>query len=281
MSGMWSDLDRPPLQEAALRRALAEREGAFWRRLEVVPETGSTNADLLGRANDPSADRSVLLAEFQRSGRGRHARKWVTPPRAAIMASTLVRLPGVPVGALGWAPLLTGLALADALAAAARVEATLKWPNDLLVGGRKVAGILAELATTVPEPVVVIGFGLNVSQRADEFPDTPLNTPTSLALAGAEVTDRDTLARATLRSLGSRLSDWLAADGDARTLARDYRQRSATLGRQVRATMPGGSELTGTAVDVDADGRLLVRPDGAVEPVAISAGDITHLRATS
>lgn len=273
---MWNDLDRPPLNAAALRGALT-REGEFWRGVEVVAQTGSTNADLVARAGrQPGADRQVLVAEHQTAGRGRHDRAWVSPPRAALMVSALVRLPGVPAAALGWAPLLTGVALVDGLRSVAEVDARLKWPNDVLVGGLKLGGVLVELVATAPVPALVIGFGINATQQPGDFPPSPVTAATSLRLAGARTCDRGVVARATLRALGSRLSAWIEDRGDASALAADYRARSATLGTAVRATMPGDRVLTGTAVDIDADGRLLVR-DGA-QVVAVSAADITHLR---
>jgi BirA family biotin operon repressor/biotin-[acetyl-CoA-carboxylase] ligase len=274
---MWSDLDRPPLNTQDLRDALT-RQGEFWRTVDVVEETGSTNADLMARA-EQLRDRAVLLAEFQSAGRGRHDRAWVSPPRSSVIASVLVRLPGVPVAAVGWLPLLTGVAVVDAVREVAKVDAALKWPNDVLVGGRKLCGVLVELASATPVPTAVIGFGLNVSQSAGDLPEAPLTSATSLGIEGAEPNDRGILARAVLRSLGSRLADLLDSNGDTFGLAADYRKRSATLGMPVRASMPGGKVLSGTAVDIDAEGRLLIQPDGAGgEPVAVSAGDITHLR---
>src|SRR5574340_1166318 len=143
--------NRPPLDADALRRALVlGAEGgdpnAFWSRLDVVQETGSTNADLLARAAEPGNDRSVLIAEFQGAGRGRHSRTWVSPPQAQIAMSVLLTLPGMDLHDMGWLPLLAGVATVDAIRSVAQVPAELKWPNDVLIDGRKVAGILAELA---------------------------------------------------------------------------------------------------------------------------------------
>ncbi|MCX5044514.1 biotin--[acetyl-CoA-carboxylase] ligase [Aldersonia sp. NBC_00410] len=270
---MYTDLNRPPLNAAELRRGMD-----FYSSIDVVDKTGSTNADLLARAGEPDADRAVLIAEFQEHGRGRHSRTWVSPPQAQIAASVLFRMPAdVDSASLGWLPLLTGIAVTDALRTVAKVDADLKWPNDVLIDGRKVAGILAEVAWPqtdgVKSPAVVVGVGLNVSLQEDEL---PVPEATSLALAGAEVTDRTTLARALLRALAQRWTNWADNDFSAGVLAGDYRGRCVTLGAQVRADLPGGSSVVGTASDIDDNGRLLIATDG--ETVAVTAGDVTHLR---
>ena len=170
---MWTDLNRPPLDGNALRRALVRSDNddarVFWNRLDVVEETGSTNADLLARAADPDADRHVLIAEYQASARGRHSRTWVSPPQAQISMSVLLSMPGMNLADMGWLPLLSGIAVVDALRNVAEVPAELKWPNDVLIGDKKVAGILAEVARTAPDPAVVVGIGLNVSLGVTGF----------------------------------------------------------------------------------------------------------------
>ncbi|HEY5856586.1 MAG TPA: biotin--[acetyl-CoA-carboxylase] ligase [Aldersonia sp.] len=271
---MFTDLDRPPLNAAELSRGLN-----FYASVDVVDRTGSTNADLLERAADPTVDRAVLFAEFQERGRGRHSRTWEAPPQAHIAVSVLLRAPGVDPGTLGWLPLLTGIAIVDALREVAKVDAELKWPNDVLVGGRKVAGILAEVSWPKPAdadtgPAVVVGVGLNVSLTEEEL---PVPQATSLALLGAEVTDRTTIARAMLRALAERWRAWEAAGWATTDLAAAYRERCVTLGARVRADLPGGAAVEGTARDIDADGRLLIVREDRDE-IAVAAGDVTHLR---
>jgi len=170
--------------------------------------------------------------------------------------------PDLPAEQWSWLPLWTGLAVARALTARAEVVSGLKWPNDVLVGGRKVCGVLAE----VPAPgAAVLGIGLNVSTRADELPH---DAATSLALAGARAVDRDTLLRAVLRALSDVLADPAAARAD-------YRAHCGTLGRRVLVELPGGRSVEGTADGVDDAGRLVV--DGT----AYGAGDVVHLRPVS
>ncbi|WP_280432855.1 biotin--[acetyl-CoA-carboxylase] ligase [Nocardia brasiliensis] len=264
-------MDRPPLDAEQLRRSLIESpELSFFHHIEVVESTGSTNADLIARAGEPDADRAVLLAEQQEQGRGRHARTWISPARAQISMSLLVRLPGIEPAVLGWLPLLTGIAVVDALRATAGVHANLKWPNDVLIDGRKVAGILAEVAVSGEVPAVVIGMGLNVSLTEAEL---PVPHAISLLLAGAGDTDRTQLVQAMLTEFARRFTAWRDTGWKTADLAAAYRERCATLGKQVRAELPGGQTLTGVATDIDDAGRLLIgdRP--------VSAGDVTHLRA--
>ncbi|MFE7747678.1 biotin--[acetyl-CoA-carboxylase] ligase [Streptomyces sp. NPDC057428] len=272
----WSDLDRPPLNVTALRRALL-RPGGLWSSLDVVESTGSTNSDLAAlAAGEGLAEGAVLVAEEQTAGRGRLDRSWTAPPRSGIFLSVHLTPGDVPAERWGWLPLLTGVAAATGLAQAAGVDMALKWPNDLLVtiGGeeRKTGGILAERAGDG----VVIGIGLNVSLRAAELPAPHAG---SLALAGAVSTDRETLLRAVLRSLEHWYTKWRDAGGDAAAsgLQAAYAAGCATLDRTVRAELPGDRSVVGEAVAIDGDGRLvLATGDGVQEPV--SAGDIVHLR---
>ncbi|GAA3481356.1 biotin--[acetyl-CoA-carboxylase] ligase [Streptomyces yanii] len=271
----WSDLDRPPLNVPALRRGLLRPDG-LWTSLDVVDTTGSTNSDLAGRAAELT-EGTVLIAEEQTAGRGRLDRTWSAPARSGLFFSVyLTPGDGVPVHRWGWLPLLAGVAAATGLAKAAGVDMALKWPNDLLVTvageERKTGGILAERAANG----VVVGIGVNVSLHADEL---PAPNAASLALAGAVSTDRETLLRGVLRSLEHWYEEWRSADGDAAEsgLQAAYAAGCATLGRRVRAQLPGDLSLTGEAVAIDGDGRLILSTDeGLQEPV--SAGDIVHLR---
>ncbi|MFH8701425.1 biotin--[acetyl-CoA-carboxylase] ligase [Streptomyces chartreusis] len=273
----WSDLERPPLNIAALRRGLV-REGGLWRRVEVVERTGSTNTDLVDLATAGKAEEgTILVAEEQTAGRGRLDRNWTAPPRSGLFFSVLLNPSEVPVTRWGWLPLLTGVAVATGLSRAAGIDTALKWPNDVLVtvGGeeRKTGGILAERAG---EAGVVVGVGINVTLRADEL---PVPQAASLALAGAASTDRDPVLRGMLRSLEDWYGRWRAAVGDPLVsgLQETYAAGCATLGKTVRAELPGDRAITGEAVAIDGDGRLvLATEEGVQEPVG--AGDIVHLR---
>jgi BirA family biotin operon repressor/biotin-[acetyl-CoA-carboxylase] ligase len=248
---MYGDLDRPPLRAAALQRAL-EPDGY---RVEVLETAGSTNAVVAGRARGGEAHGLVVVAEEQTEGRGRLDRTWVSPARAGLTFSVLVR-PDLPPERLGWVPLLAGLGVAQALRRQCEVDAVLKWPNDVLIADRKVCGLLAEAV----DGAVVVGIGLNVSTRREEL---PVAEATSLALEGGATTDRDTVLKAVLRSISDALGD--------RTFA-SYRELCSTLGREVRVELPAGEAVTGTAEAVDDDGRLVING------TAYAAGDVVHLR---
>jgi BirA family biotin operon repressor/biotin-[acetyl-CoA-carboxylase] ligase len=275
---------REPLDAAGLRRAAVAPDG-LWREIEVVPSTGSTNADLLARALRGEPEGIVLAAEEQTAGRGRMGRTWVAPPYAALTFSLLVR-PGVPPARRGWLPLLAGVAVAAAVTEVTGVEARLKWPNDVLAGEAKLAGILAEAAGDA----VVVGIGLNVSTEPAELsrllaapgpgalPATSL-AATSLRAAGATALNREELLLAILAGFERWYQPWRQAGGDPDRsgLRIGYTRLSATIGRTVRAELPGGQALSGPAAGVDSDGRLLVRvASGAQVPVA--AADVVHLR---
>ncbi|HEV2254313.1 MAG TPA: biotin--[acetyl-CoA-carboxylase] ligase [Streptosporangiaceae bacterium] len=269
-------LDEAPLDEAAVRAAVV-RPGGLWRSVEVVPVTGSTNADLLARAPAGEPEGAVLVAEQQNAGRGRLGRAWTSPPRAALTFSVLLRPAEVPRARLGWLPLLAGVAVAAGVRDVAAVDARLKWPNDVLVGPAKLAGILAEAAGDA----VVIGIGVNVSTGPDGLPPPgPGALPaTSLRLQGSPNLDRDRLLAGILAGLERRYRAWSRVLGDPERsgLRAEYTGWCATLGRRVRVELPGGRLLDGVAADVDADGRLLVSmpPDADLR---VAAGDIVHLR---
>ncbi|MFD2355634.1 biotin--[acetyl-CoA-carboxylase] ligase [Nonomuraea ferruginea] len=268
----YHDLDRPPLSEAALNRALV-RPGSLWTGIRVADSTGSTNADLAKAARDGAPEGAVLAAEEQVAGRGRLGRPWTAPAYVGLTFSVLLR-PEAPVTAYGWLPLLFGVAAASAVRRLAEVDVRLKWPNDLLIGERKLAGVLAERV----EGGVVIGIGLNVLLSEDEL---PVATATSLAVEKAACVDRDPLLRAVLREVETHYREWDEAGGDADAcgLRAAYLARSATVGRDVRVELPGGSVLTGRATGVDRSGHLQVSAEDRA--YALSAGDVVHVRATT
>jgi BirA family biotin operon repressor/biotin-[acetyl-CoA-carboxylase] ligase len=252
--------------------------GSLWRAVRVVAETGSSNADLLAAAGAGAAEGTVLVAEAQTVGRGRLGRRWASPPRAGLTFSVLLRPGGVPAALLGWLPLLAGVAAAASVRAVAAVDATLKWPNDVLVGEQKLGGILAERAGTA----VVVGIGINVWQARADLP--PGAAATSLALAaGAGATGpglRERLLAGLLDGLGRWYLAWRdqasPGDADACGLREEYARRCGTLGREVVVTMPGAEPVTGTATGVDRAGRLEVRTARGV--AAVTAGDVVHVR---
>ncbi|MDX6261225.1 MAG: BirA family transcriptional regulator [Kribbellaceae bacterium] len=269
---MFGDLERPPLDAKYLQGRLV-RPGSLWSQVDVLAETESTNAVVAAAARSGAAEGLVVAAEYQSSGRGRLGRTWTTPARSALLMSALLRPTGIPAHRWPWLGLLVPLAVASAVRRVGEIPAQVKWPNDVLVDDRKLAGILLE---RIDGPAAIVGIGLNVTLKADE---RPTDVATSLALEGAATTDRGTVLTAVLRELATRYQAWVQASGDPEVILPDYRELSATFGRQVRVELPGGVFIEGTATDLDADGRLMVlTADG---PRALAAGDVTHLRSTS
>lgn len=279
--GKFTDVTENNLDVLVLREQLVAPNGPY-AALDVVERTGSTNADLLAAAADGAADRTVLVAGAQTAGRGRRDRTWVSPPGSGVYLSVLLRPSTVPAERLGTLSLVAGLALMHLATETAGVEAVLKWPNDLLVGtGRaKAAGILSEAAQDGAGPGVVVGVGLNVTALPEGAEPGPGGLPPgSFADAGATVTDRTTLTASFLRAFQELEAVWRLNDGDLERsgVITGYRDACGTIGQRVRAELPDGA-VTGVAVDVDGDGRLLVKLDDGT-PKTISAGDIVHLRA--
>lgn len=241
----------------------ARRVAAQWRQVE---STGSTNADLVTAANaDPDLPHlTVLLTRDQRAGRGRLDRVWQAPAGAALAVSVLVRVADVPADARGWIPLVAGAVMATAVRAQLPGHDTgLKWPNDVLVDGRKICGILAE--ATAGLDAVVIGSGINTAMTAAQL---PVPTATSFAALGIDG-DEDALVADYLTEL-DRLLAVLRQDPDH--VREAVRAVCLTLGREVTVSLPDGSALGGTATDIDAGGRLIVGGR------AVSAGDVVHVR---
>ncbi|HPX37300.1 MAG TPA: biotin--[acetyl-CoA-carboxylase] ligase [Mycobacterium sp.] len=271
---------RAPLDVTGIRRDLVG-PGRPLHDLEVVESTGSTNADLLARrAAGQDVAGTVLVAEYQSAGRGRHGRTWSAPPRSQIAFSLGVGAGGLPPATWGWLPLLTGVAVVDAVHATTGISPGLKWPNDVLAGPRdeqgKLGGILAEVAPG-PDPAIVVGLGLNVTLTAPELAAVaPDPRATSLLMLGSTMLDRSALLGSILAELTARIDRWKIAGGPDAALVADYRARSVTLGSRVRALLPGDREITGTATDLDELGQLHI--DTGSQTIAVSAGDITHLR---
>ncbi len=248
--------------------------------LMVRESSASTNAELADLAGSGDlASFTTMVTTDQTAGRGRLGRSWVAPAGSALAVSVLV-VPRTASGPLplhrfGWLPIAAGVAMTGAVADSLPDASTgFKWPNDVLVNGRKVCGVLAEL---LPEQGgVVIGAGINLGMTVEQL---PVDTATSLAIEGALEHAPDTVLAGYLSRLRLLVDEYLATDGDAEAsgLAGSARSHCITLGRAVVVELPDGSELAGTAVALDADGRLIVRgADGRDEIVA--AGDVTHAR---
>ncbi|GAB3274270.1 biotin--[acetyl-CoA-carboxylase] ligase [Sinomonas notoginsengisoli] len=260
-------------------------------RLEVVDDIDSTNTELVRRAGaDPDGwgDFSVLVAGHQTAGRGRLQRHWESPVGASVAVSFVLRphrrdARPLRTQSYSWISPLAALALREALAVSAGIEASVKWPNDVVVDGRKISGILAQLAPGAhgAPPAVVLGTGINVGQVEEEL---PVPTATSVVLATGRQIRREDVLVAYLLAFGRRYREFCAADGnpelplsDGRGLWGQVEDATVTLGKRVRVELPGGRTLVGRATGLDAHGALrVVEEDGSRHSVA--AGDVVHLR---
>ncbi|WP_243057378.1 biotin--[acetyl-CoA-carboxylase] ligase [Nocardioides sp. SR21] len=263
------DLSRRPALDRPALAALAPDL-----QVEVLDTTTSTNAVAAERARAGAPEGLVVVAEHQTAGRGRLNRTWETPARSALTFSLVLR-PEVAPADWPWLPLLTGHVVAKTLRAAG-YDAGVKWPNDVLLGDQKIAGILLERVETDTGPAAVVGVGLNVSLTAEEL---PVPTGTSLLLASGAAPDRTALLVSLLGSLREAYDAWQAGGPDATARLRSsYVAACVTIGREVRVEMPSGEPLTGRAAGVDASGRLVVA--GATGETVVGAGDVVHVRAT-
>ena len=228
----------------------------------------STNALALAEAAGGAAEGTLILADEQSAGRGRHGRAWSAPPGSSLLLSLVVR-PVVPVASVPLLPLLTGLVLAETVARhLPDADVALKWPNDLLVEGRKAAGILIEGASSA----AVVGVGVNVDWRGLARPAELAGAVSLAEVAGAGV-DRLRLLAGIIGVFSRRYDQWQELPA---AFLDGYRQRCATLGQAVRVSALDGSAIEGEAVEVDRSGALVVRT--AEGPVTVSAGDVEHVR---
>lgn len=262
---------RPPLDASRLQSALPADLT-----LELLDVTGSTNAVAADRARAGAGDGLLVVTEHQDAGRGRLDRTWQTPPRAGLTFSLLLR-PEVAPAAWPWLPLLTGLAVRDALVSLGW-QARVKWPNDVLLGEQKVAGILVERVETPDGPAAILGVGLNVTTTADELP-VPTATSLLMARPDAPIDRAEVLVRVVTGLRTAYLAWQDGAEAATAGLAADYAEACATVGEQVRVSLPGGGALAGRAVDVDRNGMLVVETASGTERVG--AGDVVHVRAES
>jgi BirA family transcriptional regulator, biotin operon repressor / biotin---[acetyl-CoA-carboxylase] ligase len=233
---------------------------------------GSTNDRARALAEDGAEHGEVVVAEAQTGGRGRRGRAWSSPPGRNVYFSVILR-PDLPPARAPELTLLASVAVCDALRQAG-VQAGIKWPNDLLAGGRKIAGILTELASE-PDRVswVVIGIGVNVNAAEEDFPEELRPIATSMRIERGTPAPRALFLAACLTSL----EGWLDRHGEEgfEPVRQAWRERSDTLGREVTVKAEG-HDVVGLAEDVDAIGALLVRTAAGVE--RILSGDVIHLR---
>jgi BirA family biotin operon repressor/biotin-[acetyl-CoA-carboxylase] ligase len=273
-----------PLNVFAIHRHLTTR--CLGRRIELHQQVTSTNQEAVALAHAAAEHGTFVVADAQTAGRGRMARTWFSPPGLHIYGSLLIRMPidaaRMPAW-LSWLPLMAALAAAEAIEAVRPSSIGVKWPNDLLIGERKVAGILCESATASGiGSFQIIGIGINVNGTRKDFPDDLRETATTLQEETGEVIDRNRLIAQWLYELESRLDEFLAQGSVA--IAQAYRRRCGTIGKTVKAVLADGMASIGVAVGIDEDGSLTLSEhstDGAAKAQAVRkvrAADIVHLR---
>ena len=245
-----------------------------------VGETGSTNRDALDLLDAGRAlDRMVLAADRQSAGRGRMGREWFSPPGVNLYASMILCPEIDDLPRLATLPLLAGLGIAKALAAAAKTGVAIKWPNDVWLNGRKVCGILCELHNSQGGfPSVVAGFGLNVNLRYGDLPEGLQGLATSLAIEAGRTFDRHEVLAETLRGFDRCYREWREAG--LRPFLDELNTLNALRGRRVTMALTG-EPLAGVAGDIREDGGLELRlDDGSVRAVYSGEAHVVEIGTT-
>jgi BirA family biotin operon repressor/biotin-[acetyl-CoA-carboxylase] ligase len=243
------------------------------RSIQVFLETASTNDIVDKLARDGVGEGIVVFAERQLQGRGRLGRRWESPAGKGLWFSVLLR-PAVPPSAATRLTVMAAVAMARAIRRGTRLNPEIKWPNDLLIRGRKCGGILLELGAEL-ETIrhVILGIGLDVNIAPDEFPPAVRAVATSLSAELKETVDRPSLATVVLEELDRAYRQ--LTHGEFTGLANEWEEHCSTLGRRVSIRI-GARELTGTAESLDEEGALLVRNEhGHLERIV--GGDVTVL----
>jgi BirA family transcriptional regulator, biotin operon repressor / biotin---[acetyl-CoA-carboxylase] ligase len=273
-----------PLSLDAIRSTLATE--AIGHRIELRDHLDSTNREAVALAHAGVEHGTVVVAESQTEGRGRLSRQWFSPPGVNLYCSIVIRKPishDRLAEWLSWLPLLTALAAAESIELVAAAGVAIKWPNDLLLGERKVGGILCESGTGAQsEPFQVIGMGLNVNGDRNEFPEDLRETATTIYQETGRHVERNRLLTQFLHELESCVVEFESRGSERIALA--YRQRCSTIGKNVKATLTDGKEFVGLAETIEQDGalRVIQRPlptDGRPpEMHHLRVADIIHLR---
>ncbi|WP_447598026.1 biotin--[acetyl-CoA-carboxylase] ligase [Nitrospira sp. Nam80] len=270
----------PAYDIAAIQEGL--RTAAFGRTIRYHTSVDSTNNVAIALAQSGVCHGTVVLADAQSAGRGRRGRHWHSPPGQHLYCSVILR--GFPeqTAYLTLVPLASALAVADAIFDAAAIPCRLKWPNDVLIGENKVAGILCESVSRQPTTIVVVGIGINVNGRPEDFPEDLRKTATTLSGEQGSPINRTGLVSALMNRLEERIS--LISPQTVSGLLDTYRTRCSTIGQVVRAMLGQDDEIQGIAEAVGMDGSLHIRRGSPAAPgrpdeiVAVHSADIAHIR---
>ena len=258
------------MAETLTREAIVPHLQTRWlgATLHCVAELDSTNTTARELAAAGAVHGTVVIADAQRAGRGRLGRSWVSPPGTNLYLSAVLRC-DAPADRLSQISLLAGVAVCET--AQAWCDAEIKWPNDVLSGGRKVAGILAEMDGAGAARVIVLGIGVNLNAALDDFPPELRDKAGSLRLAAGRPIDRPYFIGRLLTNLEVRYEQWRREGFEP--IAAAWRRLAPLIGRTIRVQEPGAI-VEGTVLDIDADGALRLRlPTGGEHRVV--AGDVT------
>ena len=274
---MAAHTEAQPLTPAAVQALL--RTQTLGRVLHILPQVASTNSTAFTLAEAGAPDGTVVVAEEQTAGRGRLGRSWYSPPGRNLYCSVLLRSFPSPERIatwLSWVPLVSGMAALRTVQAVAELQPALKWPNDVFVGDRKVGGVLCESSGLgTPRAALVVGVGLNVNTRAEDFPEDLRGMATSLAVETGRRFDRVELLAGLLHELEVRYRTIFSDIPPA--IRSKYCTLCSTLGRRVRVTLSSGEHVEGEAQAITADGALQVTEEGSGRVVTIRAGDVVYL----
>lgn len=248
------------------------------RPLHLFEALASTNTTAFTLANSGAAHGTAILAEAQTAGKGRLGRHWISPPRLNVYCSLILKNPEISRH-MSWIPLVTGLALSEATRQSCGIEISLKWPNDLLYGEKKIGGILCESSSQGAQfSTCVVGFGMNINSQETDFPEELRSLATSCHQATRQFYDRNGLVADMFNQLES-WYDCVAAE-QFEHIRQSYAAACATLGREVEVSCVAEQTIHGTATDIGRDGALLVATvrEGQPHTLEIRSGDVQHLR---
>lgn len=273
---MADPVQSTPLETASIEQRLTTR--SLGRPLHLFAELASTNTTAFMLADSGAPHGTVVLAEAQTAGKGRLGRQWISPPHLNIYCSLILKDPKL-ARHVSWIPLVTGLALVEAVRRACGIGISLKWPNDLLYSEKKIGGILCESASQDSRiGTCVVGFGLNVNCRETDFPEELRPFATSCHLATRKFYDRNGL----IADIFNQLENWYDCliSEQFEYVRRSYGASCATLGREVEIACLTGQTVCGTATNIGQDGALLVSTmqEGKNHTLEIRSGDVKHLR---
>ena len=272
-----------PLSLNAIHNHLTTHD--LGRRIDIHERLDSTNREAAALGQAGVEHGTLVLADAQTAGRGRMARTWFSPPGVNVYASLIIRAsmdaPRLTAW-LSWLPLMAALSAAEAIERIAAISMAVKWPNDLLIGERKVGGILCESGSASGSgPFQVVGIGINVNGARTDFPEEFKDIATTIRQETGHAIDRNHLVAQWLQELEPCLDEFLARGSER--IAPAYRRRCTTIGKTVKAMLADGKEWIGVVQGVNQDGSLNLVESSATGPATpavrqVRAADIVHLR---